>query len=212
MSKGAAYAFLPLGPLGLLPLVLAVVGAAMINADAGRGYDAARTQVVQAALARLGPRYRPQNTVTVGFWHGTSPFIAGALHHEFAVLVAEEHALGVCEGAAWGFERNLVRPPAAAREVPYETITNVQEINGQLLITLAAGGAISFITKAGALDAASAIRARVHQRQAAASQRQPVLHQIVERQVVVMRCRYCGQLTAAELRACQSCGAMMGGA
>jgi rRNA maturation endonuclease Nob1 len=39
-----------------------------------------------------------------------------------------------------------------------------------------------------------------------------VQREVIERQVVVMRCRFCKELTPAELSACKSCGALMGGA
>lgn len=55
-------------------------------------------------------------------------------------------------------------------------------------------------------------RERAKQARAAAARKEetvPVRERIIERQVVVTRCRYCNELTPVDLSACKSCGARL---
>lgn len=153
---------------------------------------------------------------------GTAPLLKCCADYFFVILYPGETALRVYDRPRFDLKNRLPYRGDISREVYYEHINSVDFAYGTLVVALSSGGGLKYPGH-GAETAVSLLRARLHSLREARNSRQQampsampiVVHkerEVIERQVVVMRCRFCNQLTPAELTQCKSCGVMMGGA
>ena len=199
-----------------IPLVLWFVGTRHVNRHYERLVQEACAEVTrdgEARLSMVGPRGAP---VLLMLPTGTAASVRAARRYVFAVLAVGEHSVGILEGVAFDLRRNVRDGVGTTREFYLDHLANVDAMNGSLVFTMTNGQQLGLRATFGVEQAVEQIRNRLRARHAhgagaSAASGEVVVQHVVERQVVVTRCKFCGQLTPVDLTACKSCGAQMGG-
>jgi hypothetical protein len=209
--------------LGVACLAVWIWGTTIVNATWEPKLEAALASYVRDGAANLSDTGEG-SPIVMTFPTGGAPLIKCAEWCAVTVFYVGEHALGISEGLRYHVKADTAYRGQGTREIYYEHINNVDLAGNTVYLALSSGGRLAYTGATGADQVATIVRSKLRGLRAANSQRtisqqmQPVVqrevHQreVVERQVVVMRCRFCKELTPAELSACKSCGAVMGGA
>ncbi|MDI1431501.1 hypothetical protein [Polyangium sorediatum] len=199
-------------------------GVTVINSNHEKILDTAVAQFMRDGVGNPEQFANVAPIVISTAW-GTEPFIKCCADYWFVILYPGEGALRVYDRPRFDLKNKRPYRGDSTREVYYEHISNVDFVNGALVVALSSGGGLRYPGH-GADAAVSLLRAKLHSLREARNARQHSLHampaampavvhrerEVIERQVVVMRCRFCNQLTPAELTQCKSCGVVMGGA
>lgn len=111
----------------------------------------------------------------------------------------------------------------SSRELRCDQIVSVEQVNDQAIIGVADEQPIVYVAATGIAELVNALRQRLRAEaaqpaprasfpQTPAAPSPPVVQrEIIERQILVMRCKFCDALTPVDLSDCRSCGAQTGG-
>lgn len=191
-------------------VAITVTGVRRIN----REYDAfgipALEQIANDGVSRLGSRFRREHMHWVLDGSGRSWFIHGPAMGLPALLFTEEHALGVCQGAAIDFKRQQVSLSEVVREIPYEEIVGLTTMKYGVIVNLRSAPRLLLASHKFPEQALDILRQRIDaaRRGEPTSSAPPgVQREVIERQILVVRCAHCSELTPADQHRCKHCGA-----
>lgn len=165
---------------------------------------------------------------------GRAPFIRHAIDHAIAPIFVTERGLGICDYTRFSLRSMRVKPSGKLTEIAYDTLASARpRAPSSVVLTLRSGQTIELVTHDGRDELLAVIRPRIPapeapvpvSRPAAGVAVQPpvsvsvavasapqvvVQREVIERQVIVMRCAHCGELTPVDLSKCKNCGASVG--
>ncbi|HEX3477418.1 MAG TPA: hypothetical protein VHT91_20485, partial [Kofleriaceae bacterium] len=162
---------------------------------------------------------------------GRAPFIRHAIHHVIAPIFVTDRGLGICESTRFSLRSARIPPPGKLTEIAYDTLASARPRSpSSVILTLRTGQMLELMTHDGRDELLAMIQQRipVHQVPAPAARPAPrlaaqpplavsvavssapqvvVQREVIERQVIVMHCAHCGELTPVDLSKCKNCGA-----
>lgn len=215
----------------VLPIRWARRGVRLINDAAGAQVERAVDQIM-AHACRLGRGFERGTARLCWVRSGRAPFIRHAVDHAIAPIFVTEHGLGICDFTRFSLRSTRVRPASRLTEVAYDTLASARpRAPSSVVLTLRSGETIELVTHDGRDELLAVIRQRIPAPEAPAqapraaarpAARPPVSvavasapqvvvqREVIERQVIVMRCAHCGELTPVDLSRCKNCGASVG--
>jgi hypothetical protein len=220
-----------LSPFIVFPLLWTWRGVHMIDGSAPARLNDAITKIVSEASGRLGEHFHNDRAHVLWLGQGRAPLIACPIHHEVTVLFVEDRVLAVCDGARFDLRSGQWTPCSGTRAILYEHISSVGVSGTTLMMELTSGHMLRYLSATKLDDVLRAIRERIQalpppplSLQASAQASAPpdpqvrvvitsgeaapvVQREVIERQIIVMRCKYCNELTPVDMSRCKHCGA-----
>jgi hypothetical protein len=219
----------------VLPIRWARRGVRIINDTASAQVERAVEQIVTHACG-LGRGFERGTARLCWVRSGRAPFIRHAIDHAIAPVFVTERGLGICDYTRFSLRSPRIRPSGKLTEVAYDTLASAKpRAPSSVVLTLRSGQTIELVTHDGRDELLAVIRPRIPapeapvpvSRPAARVAAQPpvsvsvsvavasapqvvVQREVIERQVIVMRCAHCGELTPVDLTRCKNCGASVG--
>ena len=194
-----------------IPLALWFAGTRHVNATCEPLMQRACAEFARDGAARLsmiGPHGEP---LVLMFPMGSAAGVRAARRYVLAVVAVGEQSIGVLEGVTFDLAKGTRAGTGTTRELYLEHVASVDALGGTLMLTMTNGERLGLRASFGVEAAVEQIRNRLRARHANASAGRHHGAPVIERQIVVTRCRFCAQLTPVDLSACKSCGAQMGG-
>ena len=215
-----------LSPFIVFPLLWVWRGVRMINGNAAARLNDAIAKIVSQAGDRLGGHVHNDRAHVLWLGQGRAPLIACSTDYEVTVLFVEDRVLAVCDGARFDLRSGRWTPCSGTREILYEHISSVGASGTTLMIELASRHMLRYLSAAKLDDVLRAIRERMEalpppppspQASAPADPQLRVVitsgeaahvqREVIERQIIVMRCKYCNELIPVDMSRCKHCGA-----